>query len=355
MRHWPFFLPLLTAAQFAAALVLPMGSTLAWACAAALVASVVAAVHHAEVVAHRVGEPFGTLVLALAITAIEAALIISVMLAGGSGATTLARDTIYATVMIICNGVVGLCVLVGGLRHREQFFRIEGAGPAYAALVTLATLVLILPTFTLSTPGPFYSRPQLIFVACSSLALWCVFIFFQTVHHRDYFLPKADPSNQELHAAPPTAAAAWGSFGILVVSLVTVVGLAKLLSPVIETAVAAAGAPHAVVGIAIALIVLLPETWAAIRAALANRLQTSMNLALGSALASIGLTIPAVVVASILLDMQLTLGVDPMGFVLLALTFMVGTIAMGSGRTNMMQGAVELVIFSTFLFLALVP
>jgi Ca2+:H+ antiporter len=355
MRHWSFFFPLLAAAQLAAGFFLPMGSAFAAACAVALIATVIASVHHAEVVAHRVGEPFGTLVLALAITAIEAALIISIMLAGGKEATTLARDTIYATVMIICNGVVGLCLLVGGLRHREQSFRIEGAGPAYAALVTLATMVLILPAFTVSTPGPVYSRPQLVFVACASLALWCVFIFFQTVHHRDYFLPAANRSDEELHAAPPSIGTAWISFGLLLLSLVAVVGLAKLLSPVIETAVVAAGAPRAVVGITVALIVLLPETWAAIRAALANRLQTSMNLALGSGLASIGLTIPLVILASILLDMPLVLGVETISQVLLALTFITGTVALGSGRTNMMQGVVQLVIFATFLFLALVP
>ena len=355
MRHWPYYIPLLAAVQLAAGLVMPVGPALAAACALALVATVVTAVHHAEVVAHRVGEPFGTLVLALAITVIEASLIISVMLAGGQDANTLARDTIYATVMIICNGVVGLCVLLGGLRHREQYFRIEGAGPAYAALVTLATLVLIMPAFTTSEPGPVYSQSQLVFVGCTSLALWCVFIFFQTVSHRDYFLPAANRSSEESHAAPPSTVAAWSSLGLLVVSLATVVGLAKVLSPAIETAVAAAGAPRAVVGIAIALIVLLPETWAAMRAALANRLQTSMNLALGSGLASIGLTIPAVVAAAFLLDMPLVLGVDAMGYVLLGLTFVVGTIALSSGRTNMMQGVVQLVIFATFLFLALVP
>jgi len=175
------------------------------------------------------------------------------------------------------------------------------------------------------------------------------------VRHRDFFLPTADPSNEEMHATPPSATAAWGSFGLLAVSLIAVVGLAKVLSPAIEAGVAAAGAPPSVIGIAIALIVLLPETWAAIRAALANRLQTSMNLALGSGLASIGLTIPAVVLASILLDIPLVLGVQQKDFVLLALTFLVGTIALGTGRTNMMQGVVQLVIFSAFLFLALVP
>ncbi|MNC85194.1 Sodium/proton antiporter ChaA [compost metagenome] len=175
------------------------------------------------------------------------------------------------------------------------------------------------------------------------------------MRHRDFFLPATDPSNEEAHATPPTASAAWSSFALLLVSLVAVVGLAKILSPGIEAAVAASGAPHAVIGIVIALIVLLPETWAALRAALANRLQTSMNLALGSALASIGLTIPAVVLASVALKIPLVLGVEPKDIVLLVLTFMVGTISLGTGRTNMMQGVVQLVIFAAFLFLALVP
>ena len=355
MFRWHILVPLAAAALLGAAIWLPLGALVGTACAVMLVGSVIAAVHHAEVIAHRVGEPFGTLVLALAITAIELALILSVMLAGGAGKSTLARDTIFATVMIICNGVVGLCVLLGSLRHHVQVFRIEGAAPAYGALVALATLVLVMPVFTTTRPGPLYSTSQLTFVASSSLILWCVFTFFQTVRHRDFFLPATDPSNEEAHATPPTASAAWSSFALLLVSLVAVVGLAKILSPGIEAAVAASGAPHAVIGIVIALIVLLPETWAALRAALANRLQTSMNLALGSALASIGLTIPAVVLASVALKIPLVLGVEPKDIVLLVLTFMVGTISLGTGRTNMMQGVVQLVIFAAFLFLALVP
>lgn len=172
MTRWFAIAPFAAAAVLAAALVLPLGLTLGAACVVALVVAVVAAVHHAEVVAHRVGEPFGTLVLALAVTAIEVALIVSVMLAGGPDKATLARDTIYATVMIIANGVVGLCVLMGALRHREQLFRIEGMGPAYAALVTLATLVLVMPAFTTSAAGASYSTAQLAFVGVSSLLLW---------------------------------------------------------------------------------------------------------------------------------------------------------------------------------------
>src|SRR5262245_57050071 len=318
-------------------------------------AVVIAAVHHAEVVAHRVGEPFGTLVLALAITVIEVALVVSMMLAGGPEKAALARDSVYAAVMLICTGVVGACVLAGALRHREQSFRIEGAGPALAALITLATIVLILPGFTTSAPGPLYSKSQLAFTAVASLSLWAVFVFVQTVRHRDYFLPPGAAQDESTHAAPPTRREACASFALLLVSLVAVVGLAKVLSPAIETAVDAAGAPPSVVGVAIALLVLLPESVAAVRAALANRLQTSMNLALGSALACIGLTIPAVALASLLLDLPLVLGLDGKDIVLLVLAFLVSTITLGTGRTHLMAGAVHLVIFAAFVFLTLIP
>src|SRR5262249_36930458 len=197
-------------------------------------AVVVVAVHHAEVVAHRVGEPFGTLVLALAVTVIEVALVVSMMLSGGPLKAALARDSVYSAVMIICTGVVGACVLVGALRHREQSFRIEGAGPALAALVTLSTMVLILPVFTTTTPGPRYSSSQLAFPALCSLSPWAVFVFVQTVRHRDYFLPPESAADETSHAPPPTLREAWTSFGFLLVSLVAVVGLAKVLSPGIE-------------------------------------------------------------------------------------------------------------------------
>lgn len=355
MSHWSKLVPVAAALLLAAALALPLNAVLTAACAIVLLASVAAAVHHAEVVAHRVGEPFGTLVLALSITAIELALILSMMFTGGPGKAALARDTIYATVMIISSGVIGLCVLLGGWRHREQSFRIEGAGPALSALSALATLVLIMPVFTKSAPGASYSAQQLEFVGLSSLALWCAFVFFQTVRHRDYFLPAKDPSNEAVHAPPPSTAQAWASFGLLLVSLVVVVGLAKILSPGIESVVASAGAPTAVVGIIIAMVVLLPETVSAIRAALADRLQTSMNLAHGSALASIGLTIPAVVLVAIVFDLPLVLGLEAKDMVLLILSLLVAAIGLGNGRTNIMQGAVQIVIFAAFLFLALVP
>lgn len=348
-------LPLLTLAVMLAGLATPAGAVLLVLAAAALMGAVVAAVHHAEVVAHRVGEPFGTLVLALAVTVIEAALILSVMLAGGADKAALPRDTLFAAVMIIVNGVVGLCLLVGGAHHGEQSFRIEGTGSGLAALVALSTLVLVMPTFTTSSPEGTYTTSQLVFAAFGSLALWAVFVFIQTVRHRDYFLPAVDVHDESRHAAPPTPAQAWASFAQLLLALVAVVGLAKLLSPAIEAAVVALNAPRAVVGIVIALIVLLPETWAALRAARADRLQTSMNLAIGSALASIGLTVPVVVAAAVWLELPLVLGLEAKDMALLALSFLVGAITLGSGRTNVMQGAVHLVIFCAFLFLALVP
>jgi Ca2+:H+ antiporter len=331
------------------------GTLLPLVCAAGLIGAVLAAVHHAEVVAHRVGEPFGTLVLALAITVIEVALILSMMLSGKTATAALPRDTLYAAVMIICNGVVGVCLLVGGLRHREQSFQVAGTGPALAALVALCTLCLVLPVFTTSSPEGTYTAPQLAFVGVASLALWAVYVFIQTVRHRDYFLPPVDAADESVHAPPPTPRAALASALLLLAALVAVVGLAKLLSPRIEAGVDAAHAPKAVVGIAIAMLVLLPETWAAVRAARANRLQTSMNLALGSALASIGLTVPVVVAAAVWLDLPLVLGLQPKEMAMLALTFLVSAITLGSGRTHLMQGAVHLVVFAAFLFLAFVP
>ena len=322
--------------------------------AVTLIATVLVAVHHAEVIALRVGEPFGTLVLALAVTVIEVALIISMMLSGGAAASALARDTVFATVMIICNGVVGLCLLMGALRHRVLAFRVEGTNPALSVLATLTTLTLVLPAFTSTTPGPTLAISQLIFVGLVSLTLYAVFVFVQTVRHRGYFLP-VNVKSDDLAVTPPTAPVALTSLGLLFVSLVAVVGLAKVLAPSIEAAVVAVAVPHAVIGIAIALMVLLPETVAAVRAAMRNRMQTSFNLALGSALATIGLTIPAVAATSIVLELPLELGLPPKEIALLVLTLMISAMTLAGGRSTVLQGAVHLVLFAVFLFLAVVP
>lgn len=323
--------------------------------AAGLAAGILAAVFHAEVVAHKVGEPYGTLVLAIAVTAIEVALIVSLTMAAGGAAEGLARDTVFAAVMIILNGMVGLCLLTGAGRHKEQTFQLNGVSAALATLAAIAVLTLVLPNYTTTTPGPTYSPSQLMFIAVVSLVLYGTFVLVQTVRHRDYFLPVAGAADEEVHAAPPPARMALLSLLLLLACLGAVVLLAKALSPRLEAAVAAVGAPKAVVGIIIAGIVLLPESIAAFQAARANRLQTSLNLALGSALASIGLTIPAVALVSLATGWTLSLGIDAKSTVLLLLSLTVAALSLGTGRTTVMQGTVHLVIFAVYLFTAIVP
>jgi Ca2+:H+ antiporter len=322
-----------------------------------LAGAVLAAVHHAEVVAHRVGEPFGSLVLAVAVTVIEVALIVTLMVSGDAAETaTLARDTVFAAVMITCNGIVGLSLLVGTLRRRFAEFNAEGTATALATVSTLATLTLVLPTFTTSEPGPEFSSEQLAFAAVASLALYGLFVFVQTVRHRDYFLPVgASADDPDAHATPPPRRAALISLGLLLVALVDVVGLAKIESPAIEDAVDAAGAPPSAVGVVIALLVLLPETLAAVRNALHDRMQTSFNLALGSAMASIGLTIPVIAVASIWLEGPLVLGLGSTQTVLLVITVVVTALTVLPGRATLQESGVHLVLFAAFLFLAAFP
>ncbi|WP_150809855.1 calcium:proton antiporter [Pandoraea sputorum] len=352
LGHWTMYMPIVALIALGIAAFLPNAAALTL-CAAALAGAVFSAVHHAETVAHKVGEPFGTLVLAVAVTIIEVALIVSVMLSGGPDKAGLARDTVFAAIMIVSTGIVGLCLLFGGVRHHTQGFHVEGASAALAVLCALSVLTLVLPNYTNSVVGPGLTASQLAFEGVISLVLYMVFVFVQTVSHRDYFLAKA-PS-EEVHVPPPSRRTAVLSLGLLVVALVAVVGLAKKLSPAVEQAVATAGAPKAVVGIVIAALVLLPEGLAALRAARANKLQTSLNLALGSALASIGLTIPTVAAVSLLLDQQIELGLAPKETVLLAITLLVSVLTLGTGRTTVLQGAVHLVLFAAFLFLAIVP
>ena len=324
---------------------------------ATLIGAVLLAVHHAEVIAHKVGEPFGTLVLALSVTIIEVALIVSMMLTGHEGSEFIARDAIFATVMIIMNGVIGLCIFMGGLKHYEMSFRNEGTNSALAVLTALATFILVMPIVTVSTPGPSFTQSQLAFAGIASFVLYAAFLFFQTITHRDYYLPesKEHKTDSSVHAPKPSNSKTLMSAGLLIVSLVAVVGLAKALSPAIEAGVKAIGAPKTIVGIAIALLVLLPESFAAVRASRANRLQSSLNLALGSALASIGLTIPAVAAIAIIFDLQLSLGISSLNMILMYLSFFIGALTLAIGRTTLLQGVVHLIIFFEYLFLSLVP
>lgn len=331
--------------------------------AVTLVLAVLAAVHHAEVVAHRVGEPFGSLILAVAVTVIEVALIVTLMLTGEKDTSTLARDTVFSAVMISMNGIVGLSLVVSARRHHLAVFNAEGTGSALATVVALATLTLVLPRFTTSHPGPEFTGSQLAFAAVASLALYAMFVFTQTVRHRDFFLPvgvtggsrdghAADPDD---HADPPSIRTALLSLGLLVVSLVAVVGLAKVLSPAIEAAVKTAGFPLAVVGVVIALLVLLPESISAVRAAARERVQTSLNLAYGSAIASIGLTIPTLAVASIWLGGPLTLGLGETEMVLLFASVIVSVLTVVPGRAKPLNGGLHLVILAAFIFLTITP
>ncbi|HEY0799381.1 MAG TPA: hypothetical protein VGD54_00950, partial [Steroidobacteraceae bacterium] len=308
---WTIFAPVFAAiVMVAAALGLQLGGFFVAVIALSLAGSVFAAVHHAEVVAHRIGEPYGTLVLALAVTLIEVALIVSLMIAGGAEAAALARDTVFAAVMIILNGIIGLCLLVGGFKHREQTFSLDGVSAALVALAAIVVLALVFPNYTLTTPGPYYSPSQLILIAIVSLTIYGAFVFAQTIGHRGIFVQDDSANEGPQHTRQPSNGVTAVSSLLLMACLAAVVLLAKKLAPSLEAAVTLVGAPNAVVGVIIAAIVLLPEALAALRAARANRLQTSLNLALGSALASIGLTIPAVSVLSLYMHTQLVLGID---------------------------------------------
>ena len=326
-----------------------------------LAGAVPAAVHHAEVIAHRVGEPFGSLVLAVSVTVIEVALIVTLMISTDGDTATLARDTVFAAVMLTCNAIIGMSLLTVTLRGDTASFNAEGTATALATVLTLATLSLVVPRFTTSEPGPEFSSEQLAFAAIASLVLYLSFVFVQTVRHREEFLDRPDEEHDETadggadHEAPATDKAALVSLGLLLVALVAVVGLAKVESPAIEDAVEAIGAPQSAVGVVIAILVLAPEAVAAVRTARRGRMQTSLNLALGSAMASIGLTIPAIAVASIWLDGPLILGLGPTQMVLLAVTAVVAALTVLPGRATLQEATVHLVIAAAFVFLAVNP
>jgi Ca2+:H+ antiporter len=317
-----------------------------------LFGTVFAAVHHAEMIAQRIGEPYGTLLLTLAVTVIEVALIATIML-GEKAVPTLARDTVFAVIMIVCNGLVGICILVGGLRYREQDVQVTGSSLYLSVLFVLATITLIMPNYTLTTPGPVYSAGQLGFVSVVTVILYGVFLYTQTIRHSSYFMGKGnDPGDGEAAISNRMLAL---SIGLLLVSLLAVVLLAKKFSLVVDVVTALIGAPPAFAGVLVALLILLPESVAAVAAARKNDLQKSINLALGSSLATIGLTIPAVAVAAYALDKQLVLGLNAQEMVLLVLTFLLSMLTFGTGRTNILFGLVHVVVFAVFVFLVFVP
>jgi Ca2+:H+ antiporter len=356
-RAWTLS-PLVALVALAATWGRDLGVVVVLVVAGLLAAAVLAAVHHAEVVAHRVGEPFGSLVLAVSVTVIEVSLIVTLMLSGGDEAVTLARDTVFAAVMITVNGIMGLSILLGARRFTFANFNAEGSGGALATVAALAVLCLVLPSVTQGEPGPEFTPAQLAFAAVASLVLYVAFVVNQTVRHRDFFLPvtaAGEPLDEDEHADPPSTRQAVVSLVLLLLSLVAVVGLAKVESPAIESAVVAAGLPVSFVGVVIAVLVLLPETLAAANAARRERVQVSLNLALGSAMASIGLTIPTLAVASIWMPSPLHLGLGETQVVLLAITVVVAVLTVVPGRATRLQGTVHLTLLAAFLFLSMSP
>ncbi|MGC2318132.1 MAG: ionic transporter y4hA [Bradyrhizobium sp.] len=316
-----------------------------------LFGTVFAAVHHAEVIAERIGEPYGTLILTLAVTVIEVALIATIML-GETPVPTLARDTVFAVVMIVCNGLVGICIMTGGLRYREQDVQVTGSSVYLSVLSVMATITLIMPNYTLTMPGPIYSAAQLAFVSIVTVILYGVFLYTQTIRHRDYFVNEAFIRDDGMLTTNRMLAL---SIMLLLVSLLAVVLLSKKFSLVVDFATASIGAPPAFAGVLVAFLILLPESVAAIAAARKNDLQKSINLALGSSVATIGLTIPAVAVAAYVLNKELVLGVNAQETVLLLLTFVLSMLTFGTGRTNILFGLVHLVVFAVFVLLVFVP
>lgn len=356
--RWPLAVPVLALATLAATWGRDLAPVALGIVCVVLMGAVLAAVQHAEVIAHRVGEPFGSLVLAVAVTVIEAGLILTLMVSGGPETSTLARDTVFSAAMICLNGIVGISILVGSLRSKFTHFNAEGSGAALATIATLATLCLVIPTYTTSSPGLEFTPTQLAFAAIASLVLWAVFVANQTGRHRDFFLPvtkhgEAIPPDE--HAALPSTRATWTSVAMLLAALVGVVGLAKIVSPAVKSGVTDVGLPASFVGVVIAMVVLLPESISAVNAARRKRFQTSLNLAYGSSIATIGLTIPTIALAKIWIDTPLELGLSSLQVVLLALTLIVSVLTVVPGRATRLEGTVHLVLFAAFVFLATSP
>ena len=320
---------------------------LAWLFAAILVCAF-ALVRHADAVAERLGEPFGTLVLTLSMSGMEMMMISAVMLAG-HGSATLARDTMLAIMMIVLNGLVGACLLLGGLRYHEQTYNLYSANSFLAVILPLAVLGLVLPGYTLTTPGPTLSVKQSIFLIIISVALYAVFLAIQTLRHRDYFVAPGASDPPMMHEAHE------GSTGrhvaLLLANAIPIVLLAKQIAKPIDYGITGLGAPAAIGGLMVAVLILAPESMAAMRAALANQLQRSINVALGTALSTISLTIPAVLAIGFATGQTIVLGLDGVDTVLLLLTLVVAMLTFSLARTNVLLGAVHLLLFLAYLML----
>jgi Ca2+:H+ antiporter len=362
-REWPLALAVLTLTLallgqgwIATALEQPvlLVALLATVCGVILAAAV-AIVRHADVLAHRLGEPAGTLLLTLAVTGLEVAMVAFVM-STGVDKPTLARDTMFAVVMLVLNGFLGLALLLGGLRHREQAYNLQSANAFLVMILPLTVLGLVLPNYTRATPGPTLSTFQMVFLSVMSVGIYAVFLFVQNWRHRGFFMvaeeaAEAAPPGPAPHAPRSTLyhAAMLGAYGLPLVLL------AKQMAAPLDAMVSRLGAPHALGGFVMAVLVLTPESIAAVRAALENRLQRAVNILLGSVLASIGLTIPLVIAVSLFTGRKLVLGVDTSGTVMLLLTLATSLLTFSLPRTNVLLGCVHLLLFSAYLMLMFQP
>ncbi|MEQ8332613.1 sodium-potassium/proton antiporter ChaA [Nisaea sp.] len=318
-------------------------------------------VRHADRLAEALGEPYGTLVLTLAVVGIEVALIAAVMLTG-EAAPTLARDTMFAVLMMVLNGLAGASLLLGGLRHGQQDYNLPGARAFIAVLLPLAVFALVLPNFTTSTPNPTFDPYQAAFFACVTVLLYAVFLGIQTTRHRTFFeepevsgdgeaAADAFHPDQVLERKPTAGFHA----AFLILTLIPIILLAERLAKIVDFGIVEVAAPPAIGGVIIALLVLMPEGLAALRAARANRLQRSVNLLLGAALSTIGLTVPAALAISLVIAQPITLGLDDTSMVMLFLTLLMSSMTFGGIRTSVLQGAVHLVLFFAYLMLIFSP
>lgn len=319
-----------------------------------LVFCVMSAVHHSEIIAHRVGEPYGTIILAVSITIIEVAIIVSLMITGGEQYASFARDTVYSAVMLLLNGIVGLSLFIGGRKFHTQTFSPHSVKIALVSLISIVAFTMIVPTFTKGEPGPYYTEAQILFEFFACIAIYVAFISAQTIRHREYFITdeKEEPEDKS-HSVSNISLAI--SIVFLLISLTIVVLLAKNLSHPLETVIVNYGLPKSLVGIIIAAVILLPEGIAAVNAARKNKLQTSLNLALGSAIASIGLTIPIVSLASYIYDFPLVLGLDILSIILLVISIFTVMLSLIGGRSNAVYGVVLLVNLMAYIFLTINP
>lgn len=315
-------------------------------------------VHEAEEVAERLGEPFGTLVLTLSIVVIEVALIAAVML-GSKGVPTLGRDTMFAVLMIVLNGVVGLGLLMGGLRHHQQSYNLQGASAYLAVIIPMTVIALVLPNFTTSASGGMLSTLQAIFFSMFTVGLYGIFLWLQTGRHQGFFLPVgSSPADETARPLPhhlPASGTTATHILLLFANILPIIILSKSLAKLIDHGIAVLGAPAALGGIVIAMIVFTPEGISALKAVRINQLTRAINLCLGAATSTLGLTVPAILVIGLLTGQPVILGVSPANMILLAVTLVLSTLTFSGTRTTMLEGAVHLSLFFVFLVLVFSP